>query len=157
MYRILLVLLVIAGISCKIGSEKNDTPENAIDPSIVNNPATASTSSDVKKLLPVFDFETEAHDFGTITEGEVVSYSFRFTNSGNDDLIIRSAQGSCGCTVPEFPKEAIKPGEKSFIKVTFNSEGRVGRQSKNVTIISNTIPNTKTIQITSEVIKNDNQ
>ena len=150
------MLLVVAGVSCKNANEKStDKPENAIDPSIVNNPTTASTTSNTKKLLPEFEFETESHDFGTITEGEVVSYSFKFTNTGNDDLIIRSAQGSCGCTVPEFPKQAIRPGEKNFIKVTFNSEGRVGHQSKNVTIISNTIPNTKTIQISCEVIKAD--
>lgn len=82
-------------------------------------------------------FEAEEFNFGTIKQGESVTHEFSFTNSGKDDLIITNAQGSCGCTVPQYPKEAIQKGGKGTIKVTFNSAGKMGMQDKTVTITSN--------------------
>ena len=82
-------------------------------------------------------FEAEEFNFGTIKQGESVTHEFTFTNNGKDDLIITNAQGSCGCTVPLYPKEAIKKGAKATIKVTFNSAGKMGLQDKTVTITSN--------------------
>ena len=82
-------------------------------------------------------FEAEEFHFGTIKQGESVTHEFTFTNNGKDDLIITNAQGSCGCTVPLYPKEAIKKGAKATIKVTFNSAGKMGLQDKTVTITSN--------------------
>src|SRR5437016_3142863 len=88
-------------MACSSGENKNSTA-NTIDPALVNNPATASAdSSGSNKNVPVFEFKEESHDFGAITQGEKVSYAFRFKNTGNADLVIRSATGSCGCTVPE--------------------------------------------------------
>jgi hypothetical protein len=88
-----------------------------------------------------------------VTEGEKVTYSFHFKNTGNTDLLIRHAQASCGCTVPVWPKDPLAPGKEGFITVTFNSEGKSGQFNKSVTIISNTIPNTTNIYITGEVVK----
>ena len=68
------------------------------------------------------------------------------------DLIISSAQGSCGCTVPEWPKEPIKPGEEGKIAVTFNSSGKQGKQNKTITLVANTIPNTKVIALKGDVL-----
>lgn len=82
-------------------------------------------------------FEAEEFNFGTIKQGESVTHEFSFTNNGKDDLIITNAQGSCGCTVPQYPKEAIKKGATGTIKVTFNSAGKMGLQDKTVTITSN--------------------
>lgn len=87
---------------------------------------------------PVMEFTKTEHDFGTITQGENVSHVFKFTNTGNSDLIITDAKGSCGCTVPEFPRTPIKPGESGEMKVTFSSAGRNGMQSKTVDITTNT-------------------
>lgn len=82
-------------------------------------------------------FEKEVFDFGKIKQGESVTHEFKFKNAGKEPLIITQAQGSCGCTVPEYPKEPIKQGQTGTIKVTFNSAGKMGAQDKTVTITSN--------------------
>ena len=82
-------------------------------------------------------FEDTQHDFGVITDGEVVSHTYRFTYTGKHPLIIRDAVASCGCTVPSYPKEPVAPGASGEIVVSFNSKGRVGLQQKNVMIYSN--------------------
>ena len=78
------------------------------------------------------------HDFGTIKAGEKVETEFMVKNIGESDLIILDAQGSCGCTVPNPPKEPIKPGNSAPIKVSFDSTGKTGQQSKTVTLTTNT-------------------
>ena len=83
-------------------------------------------------------FDRTEHDFGTINEGDIVETIFSFTNTGKSELIISSAKGSCGCTVPEWPKEPILPGEKGEIKVKFNSDRKPNKQQKNVTLVTNT-------------------
>ncbi len=84
-----------------------------------------------------FTFEKKYHDFGTIKAGEKVSTTFVFTNSGTAPLIISDIITPCGCTVPEWPKEPILPGEKKEIKVEFNSAGKDGILRKALRIISN--------------------
>ena len=105
-----------------------------------------------KGEAPVMTFEKELHDFGKITQGEKVVCFFKFKNTGKSNLVISSASGSCGCTVPEYPKEPIAPGAEGQIEVKFNSEGRQGTQSKSVTLVTNCEPNNVMIKITSEVI-----
>lgn len=82
-------------------------------------------------------FDKETFDFGTLKQGESVTHEFKFKNNGKEPLIITQAQGSCGCTVPEYPKEPVKQGQTGTIKVTFNSAGKTGAQDKTVTITSN--------------------
>ncbi len=84
-----------------------------------------------------FSFEKDEFDFGKIMQGESSTYEFKFTNEGNEPLVISKAEGSCGCTVPVFPKEPIMKGQTAIIKVTFNSTGKSGVQDKTVTITSN--------------------
>ncbi len=122
-----------------------------LSPDLVTNPATADGKPDMDKL-PVFEFETDNHEFGQINQGEKVSYSFKFKNAGKSPLIITSASASCGCTVPEYSKDPVAPGDEGFIKVTFNSEGKHGMVSKNVTLLANTIPNTKVLTISAEIL-----
>jgi len=100
---------------------------------------------------PVMTFEHTEHDFGTIKEGDKVTYSFTFTNSGASDLIISNAVGSCGCTVPEYPKAPLKPGESGKIKVSFNSAGKMGRQQKTVTLAANTATGKEIITIKANI------
>jgi len=88
---------------------------------------------------PVLSFEKTAHDFGTISQGDVVEEVFSFTNTGNEPLIITDARGTCGCTTPKWPHEPILPGAKGQITVGFNSAGKSGRQDKVVTITSNAV------------------
>lgn len=78
------------------------------------------------------------YDYGTIQQGDKVHHEFQFTSTGKEPLMISQAKGSCGCTVPEFPTQALKKGEKGTIKVTFDSAGKMGSQDKTVTVITNT-------------------
>ncbi|PCH86496.1 MAG: hypothetical protein COB88_07710 [Flavobacteriales bacterium] len=97
-------------------------------------------------------FEDSKYDFGEIIQGEKISHSFTFTNTGDAPLIISSVRATCGCTVPTWSKEPIEPGDSEEIKVVFDSEGKSGTQTKDITIISNAVPNTSVLRITGEVI-----
>ncbi len=124
------------------------------------NNATDKINSDDQKVsvdnvttegTPAFAFVEESHDFGTINEGDIVEHNFEFTNTGDAPLIITSANGSCGCTVPNPPKDPIAPGETAEIQVKFNSDGKTGNQQKTVTINANTVPPVKTLRISAQV------
>lgn len=97
----------------------------------------------IDKNAPRFQFiGGEMHDFGTLKEGPSAEYIFQFKNGGKQPLIITNASASCGCTVPEFPKEPILPGKKGQIKVTYNTSGKSGPFDKTVFIQSNAPSNT---------------
>ena len=102
--------------------------------------------------MPKLYLEEEEFDFGEIKQGESVTHEFVIKNIGDDNLVISSAKGTCGCTVPEWPKEPLLPGEESKIKVTFNSSGKNGAQSKQVTLVTNAIPNIKVLTIKGNII-----
>jgi hypothetical protein len=91
------------------------------------------------------------YNFGTVADGENVVFSYRFRNAGTKPLVVFSATASCGCTVPEKPEEPVKPGETGFLKVVFNSKGRVGQVHKEVTVISNAYPKFPVLQLIGEV------
>ena len=95
------------------------------------------------------------YNFGKVTDGENVVFSYRFRNTGNKALIVSSASASCGCTVPEKPEEPIQPGETGFLKVVFNSKGRVGPVHKEVNVVSNAYPAFPVLQLIGEVISTD--
>jgi hypothetical protein len=101
---------------------------------------------------PNIQFDEELHDFGKITQGEKVSYSFHFKNTGKANLLISSAHASCGCTVPTPPKDPIAPGGENKIDVTFDSNGKSGTFNKEITVITNCDPNTKVLKIKGEII-----
>ncbi len=86
------------------------------------------------------EFEETTFDFGTIKQGDKVTHIFKFRNAGNEPLIISNAKATCGCTVPNWPKEPIPPGETGEIEVVFNSKGKSNKQNKKVTITANTNP-----------------
>ena len=96
-------------------------------------------------------FAENAWDFGTIDEGDAVTHIFTFTNTGDNPLIIDRCKGSCGCTVPQCPKEPIAPGETGEIEVKFNSKGKKNKQTKTVTINANTVPEQTRITISADV------
>ena len=146
--------LLIVSISALLFLGSCNSNDGEITTDIVNNPITAAEQVDPEQL-PSMTFDNELFEFGEITQGESVSYSYTFTNTGKTDLIITSAKGSCGCTVPEWPKAPIKPGEKSQIDVVFNSEGKKGRQHKKVTVLANTQPSTNVVALSGEVIAPD--
>ena len=116
-----LSLFVCLGLSIKAQTGENGTPQAA----------QAITS------LAEIKFDSELHDFGTIPYAGNGTYEFRFKNTGKEPLIITDAQGSCGCTVPTYPKNIpIKPGDSEVIKVTYDTK-RPGNFTKTVTLHSN--------------------
>jgi hypothetical protein len=101
---------------------------------------------------PAMKFDRDKHDFGKITQGDRVTTQFKFKNIGGSDLIISDARGSCGCTVPDYPKKPIAPGEEGVINVEFNSEGKRDKQEKTVTLTTNCEPNTVVLTIAAEIL-----
>lgn len=146
------LVLTIAVASLIFACDNPKQDEEILSVDLIDNPNTASGDANNEDKLPFFEFVEEVKDFGQITQGEVVSTSFRFKNVGKSDLIISSAQGSCGCTVPDWPKEPIKPGAEGVIEVTFDSNGKTGKQNKTITLVANTMPNTKVIALKGEVL-----
>lgn len=143
MKNLIFAFTLLAFISC------NNKSKDGIETDSVSNTASANGETGDK---PEIKFEEEVFDFGPITQGEKVSHAFTFKNTGNKNLIISGASGSCGCTVPEWPKEPIKPGASAKINVVFNSEGKSGIMDKTVTIITNCEPSTRVIRIKTEVV-----
>ena len=135
----------------------NPAPNNLVNPitspltdPAANQPAPAPKLSETRTKTSVKFAET-AHNFGTIQQDTKNTKIFKFTNTGTEPLIIEDATGSCGCTVPKFPKEPIKPGETGDIEVVYSPGKQQGAQSKTVTITANTDPITSTIVISAEV------
>lgn len=149
MKRITLILPVIAVLtiaSCGGGDKK-------VDGSIVTNGSSANAGDVDPDKLAAIEFEELEFDFGEVIEGQKVVHEYRFTNTGENPLVITSAKGSCGCTVPEYPKDPISPGASAVITVNFDSEGRVGPANKTVTLQANTSPNTHTLILKGNVLE----
>ena len=145
MKKIIFLLLLSTGIfiSCQNSNGKISTD-------VVKSNSSASSNENTGDL-PVIQFEETSHDFGKIIQGEKVSYTFKFKNTGNSDLLISRVSTSCGCTVGEYPKEPVEPGKSGKIEVTFNSHNKKGFQNKTVTVLANTEPNATTLHIKSVV------
>ena len=146
MKQLILLLVSLALVSCSSSSD-----ESAITTDLVNSPLTGNSKAK-KVLTPKIEIIETSYNFGEIQQGESVSHDFILKNTGDADLIITAAKGSCGCTVPQWPKDPIAKGEEAVIKVTFNSAGKSGKQNKTITLVSNAIPNTKVITINGNVI-----
>ena len=136
----LTLCIAISLFSCDIRNTKQKP-----DLQLANTNANFSDTTTVQMIDSVYDF-------GKVTDGENVVFSYRFINTGENPLIISSATASCGCTVPEKPEEPIKPGETGFLKVVFNSKGRVGPVHKEVNVVSNAYPRFPTLQLIGEVL-----
>jgi hypothetical protein len=118
-------------------------------PSFAQEDAAAPKTTEVKADNPnaaEITFESEIHDYGTIKQGADGSCEFKFKNTGKDPLIISNARGSCGCTVPTWPKEPIMKGQTGVIKVHYDTK-RVGAFTKTVTLTSNAKTDTKVLTI----------
>ena len=134
--------LFLLGIFCLTISFSNSTKKN----NNIQNPSVVSSES------PIMTFDKNVHDFGTINEGETVSTLFKFTNTGKSDLIVVDARGSCGCTVPTYPKNIpIAPGESGEMVVSFDPSNKPNLQQKTVTISANTANGRETLRIKAMV------
>ena len=143
--------LITLLVSLSLMSCESSLDKKIITTELVNSPLTANKNA-AKVSTPNIEMLETSFDFGEIQQGESVTHEFIIKNSGDAELIITAAKGSCGCTVPEWPKSPISEGEEAVIKVTFNSAGKSGKQNKTVTLVSNSITNTKVITINGNVI-----
>jgi hypothetical protein len=105
----------------------------------------------ILKDTTTVQFEETEFKFGTISQGDKVEHIFKLKNTGTKPLIIANAWGSCGCTVPEYPRDPIAPGAESQVKVTFNSAGKKGEQHKSVTMQMNTIRHNEEVFLSGTV------
>ncbi|MDP6922143.1 MAG: DUF1573 domain-containing protein [Lutibacter sp.] len=108
--------------------------------------------ADISMGGAVIQFDRTEYDFGTITEGTIVEGSFSITNVGKSDLVITNAHATCGCTVPKWPREAIKPGETAPMTFAFNSLRKPGKQNKSITLQTNTANVFETLRIKGLVL-----
>ena len=175
MLGVIIVLLILQmsnvfGGDDLAASAKNDLTGNttaitgtqpfnpAVGNPAVGNPATppsavppTAPTVDPNQPKTVMSFGQQQYDFGTVNEGEIVKRTFKFKNTGKEPLIISNAQGSCGCTVPKWPREPIAPGASSEITVEFNSDKKTGKRNQQVTITANTEPASTIISLVGEV------
>ncbi|MBL4715073.1 DUF1573 domain-containing protein [Sphingobacteriaceae bacterium AH-315-L07] len=128
-------------------------------PPLNNNTNTQPTNAqpvEPDQPLTTMVFSEYDHDFGLLTEGDKVTYVFEFKNTGPNPLIIKNARGSCGCTVPEWPREPIAPGESGNITVNYDSKNRKGIQDKTVSITANTDPQIIQLKIHAKIAQQIN-
>lgn len=123
MNKAFITLLIFGLFSCSVKKQ-----ENISEPNVKFN--------NIEKNSQI-EFESEMHDFGKIKSGEILTFSFVFSNKGKTDLVIENAESDCGCVQANIPKKAIYPGEKGIIEVEFNSTGLLGKQLKTIEIQSN--------------------
>ena len=99
------------------------------------------------------EFDQTEYNFGTVVDGDMVKHTFKFTNTGDKNLVLFDVKTTCGCTVPEdWPKHPIAPGESGEVKVIFNSDSKVGAVNKSIRIEANTNPTVSSVKITGEVL-----
>lgn len=142
------IILSLACIAVFAACNNQNSEQSAATGTVSTTAAEPAASADA----PAFKFVKETFDFGQITDGEKVSYDFKFTNIGKSPLIITSATATCGCTIPDYPKEPVAPGAEGVIKVVFNSAGKLGMQNKVITITANTVPEITQLNILGNVV-----
>ncbi len=133
---IFLILLAFSASNCGSGTGNHGT-----------NSAPIGTTGN-----SVISFREYQHDFGKVSEGEKLSYTFIFDNKGTGDLVITSATTTCGCTVPKYDTKPIPPGGTGNLEVVFDTSGREGMQTKTITVKSNAKIPVVILKITAEVI-----
>ena len=164
MFKQFLSLLAVAVLavslsSCQTGNDEvTDAARNTIQTqaptTTPNQPAVAQPTG---PITTVAFADNGTHEFGTVTEGEIVTKTFSFTNTGSEPLIISDAKGSCGCTVPSKPTAPIAPGEDGEITVQFNSSNKQGQRNQKVTITANTNPAQSFLYLTGTVNPDPNK
>lgn len=150
---------VVVFAACQSGGN-NDQAQNVV----VANPSTetAAPSTSVKSTFDpmasrsevvqnraktTISFTKYEHDFGTVQQDSHNHYQFTFTNTGTEPLIIENATGSCGCTVPNYPKQPIPPGGTGTIEVEYKPGKQANAQTKTVTVVANTEPKETTLRV----------
>ncbi len=136
MFSFLVTLLI--SVSCVDKNNNSSDNQFAVIDSLTGNP----------KIV----FNKDSHDFGTIVQGEMVSYTFLYQNEGDGGLVLTSASSSCGCTIPNYSKKPLLPGKEGKLEVVFDSKGKMGTQNKTIAIRTNGVPARKILNIHVEVV-----
>lgn len=142
--------------SAAVAPQTNDPSALSPTPDLsttISNPGTNATpvNNNTNQKKTRINFGSYVHDFGKIKQNSTNRYSFKFTNTGDEPLIISDAAGSCGCTVPNYPKEPIAPGASATIDVEYKPGVQKGAQDKKVTVTANTEPAQTILTIKAEV------
>lgn len=145
--KLLIVLSTFIAFLTACGNADKKTSDAATT-TTEQTEATAPAAADVTTV----QWLDSSQNFGKVTDGEKVMITFHFKNTGTKPLIISNVQASCGCTVPSKPEEPIAPGAEGKITAEFNSEGRVGKASKNVNVSLNTKEGFATLLFEGEVL-----
>jgi len=144
MNKILVLLIVVASlVYSNCGSGKGNLNDNKV---------TVRSDTGTSKII----FKEYEHNFGRVAEGEKVACLFEFENSGTSDLVIYSATTTCGCTVPEYSTKPLAPGASGTLEVLFDTSGREGKQTKTITVNSNSKVPVALLTISAEVVTNNN-
>jgi hypothetical protein len=155
----LVFFLFIFLLSCRDREmQRQDTDEvkeirldRPLKPSeIIRNPLSAS-GLDTGKMAVIL-FRENTANFDMVTEGEIIEKNFTFTNIGKSPLYLLDVFSTCGCTIANWPKERIAPGEQGTIQVKFNTEGKINKQKKTITIVANTYPSETTVFMEGTVL-----
>ncbi|HBB91635.1 MAG TPA: hypothetical protein DC042_07920 [Bacteroidales bacterium] len=145
-----LLILAIAAITL-IGCNQKSGSTNSVSPDLVINPVSAGNKQKPGEL-PVLVFDQTKHDFGLVVQSEKTSYKFICTNTGGSNAVISNVSSTCGCTITDWTKSPIKPGDKGEVEVVFNASGKpAGYISKTVKVLANTQPNTIDLEVTAEI------
>jgi hypothetical protein len=148
----LFLILLVLGVNTYFSFKREDNSLNIRQAEPEGVPAIKSMPNLPKTTLK---FDSLIHNFGVIKDDKKQYYAFEFTNTGKEPLMILGAEGSCGCTVPSWPRDPIAPGKSAKIEVSFDPNGKSGEQSKIVTVTSNTEPTTSILTITATIIKSN--
>lgn len=150
---LLLFVLALCWLACKNDSKDavseirdSDGPNSTM----VRNPASADMPTDTNQLARIV-FSEPSFNFGEVDEGEIVEHKFAFKNTGKVPLIILNASSSCGCTIPEWPKDPVPPGGSGEILAKFNTTGKMHDQKKTISVTANTYPNINTVVLSGKV------
>ena len=139
----------IAELESRLQSLENGGKSTTSTPAPI--PTVEPAAAKPEGPLPTLEFEKTDHDFGTIAEGQKVTYVYKFKNTGSAPLIIQNAQPSCGCTAPDWSRDPIPVGATGFVKAEFDSKGKPGLQNKTITVTSNTFPKTMQLRFKANV------
>jgi hypothetical protein len=143
---------IILGLLMLTACHRKPAQEGDFKVSDVHIPVSAEgVSQKDKDKMPVIEFEKTSYDFGEVVQGEKLTYTFKFKNTGKSNLIIFSSEATCGCTTSTPPKAPIRPGESGEIKVLFDSKSQNGKVVKRILVGANTYPAETILTITANV------
>ena len=128
--RIFYVFSGIVLLLCSCENKAKEKQQNV-------NPTSDQTITNDSTTRAKFEIKDKSFNFGDLAEGEIVTHTFHFKNTGKKSLVIQNIESSCGCTTPKYDKKPIPPGGEGKIEVEFNSSGRYGKQYKVINIFAN--------------------